>query len=178
MSQLLKQPLSPARDAQLAEVMARCEPLLARLRAVDTPIGLFSHPLPIGTDKSLLVVSFQIYQLSAELYLRSAVMRAAGSDIQCRLLAGRLLNYLRLILDTPNESQMMFPLFLAGLYISDERGRAEILGIFTKFSERVQCRNVFTVINLMLEVWKRDPEGDRYVDWRAVAEEVSLGVTD
>lgn len=171
-SQLLNQPLSSSRDAQLGELLARCEPILTRLRAVDTPVGLFSHPLPIGTDKSLLVVSFQTFQLSAELYLRSTVLRAAASDLQCRLLAARILNYLRLILNTPNESQMMFPLFLAGLYIADERGRAEVLGIFTKFSERVQCRNVFTVINLMLEVWKRDPQGDRYIDWRRVAEEV------
>jgi uncharacterized protein YihD (DUF1040 family) len=28
------------------------------------------------------------------------------------------------------------------------------------------------VLNLLYEVWKRDPDGDRYVDWRRLAEEV------
>jgi hypothetical protein len=91
-----------------------------------------------------------------------------------RQLASRILNYLRLMLGTPNESQMMFPLFLAGVCTHHEAGRSEIMGLFNKFSQRVQVRNVFTVVNLLLEVWKRDPDGDKYVDWRKIAEEVSV----
>jgi hypothetical protein len=83
---------------------------------------------------------------------------------------------MRLMLGTPNESQMMFPLFLAGVCTQHEAGRTEIMSIFTKFSQRVQVRNVFTIVNLLIEVWKRDPDGDKYIDWRKLAEEVSLDV--
>lgn len=175
---VLQQPPSDDRDGALAQLLAKADSITVRIRAADVPPGLFAHPLPIGTDRSLLVVAFQTYQIAAELYVRQAVFRTGPSDLVNRQLATRILKYMRLHLGTPNESQMMFPLFLAGVCTSNEAGRNEVLGIFNKFSQRVQVRNVFTVVNLLIDVWKHDPNGDRFVDWRKLGEEVSCRTWD
>lgn len=148
-----------------------------RIRSVDLPSGLFSHELPIGTDRSLLIVAFQTYQLAAELYLRQAVFRSGPSDIQCSQLASRIMVNIRLLLSTPNESQMCFPLFLAGVATRHESGRAEVITIFQKFSARVQVDNVKAVVELLLGVWDVDKCGDRYVDWRKMAEEGKVALS-
>jgi len=174
----MSQPYSEARERAMALHIAKSDEILSRLRSCDVPPSLFAFPLPIGTDRSLLVIAFQTFQIASELYLRQAVLRTGSADIINRQLAARILKYMRLMLGTPNESQMMFPLFLAGVCTQHEAGRTEIMSIFTKFSQRVQVRNVFTVVNLLLEVWKRDPDGDKYVDWRKLAEEVSVTLRD
>lgn len=171
-STIYGQPESPERDRALGLILAEADALLVRLRSADLPFGLFQHPLPIGTDRSLLIVSFYTFQLAAELYLRQSVLRCGPSDLVNRRLGVRIVGNIHKILGTPNESQMCFPLFLAGVVTADEKGRTEVVRIFTKFSERVQVRNVFAVVNLLLEVWKRDPDGERYVDWRKLSEEV------
>lgn len=167
-------PPSDDKDHLMGENLAKAESIITRVRAADVPQGLFAHPLPIGTDRSLLVIAFQTFQLAAELYVRQAIMRCGPSDLVNRQLAIRIIKEMRLHLGTPNESQMMFPLFLAGV-CTMPHGRNEVLTIFNKFSQRVQVRNVFAVVNLLLEVWKNDPEGDRYVDWRRLGEEVRIG---
>lgn len=169
-------PPSDERDRAQAGHIAQSEHILSRLRSVDVPPGLFAHPLPIGTDRSLLVIAFQTFQLAAELYLRQSVLRTGPADIINRQLAARILKYMRLMLGTPNESQMMFPLFIAGVCTQHDATRTEIVNIFNKFSQRVTCRNVLTVVNLLFDVWKRDPDGTRFVDWRQIAEDVSLTV--
>lgn len=176
-SGVYNQPPSPGRDRALCLLLSEAEGILMRIRTVDLPSGLFSYSLPIGTDRSLLIVAFQTYQLTAELYLRQAVHRSAPSDIQCSQLASRIMVNIRLLLGTPNESQMCFPLFLAGVATRHDTGRAEIVSIFNKFSDRVQVRNVIAVVQLLLDVWKVDPHGDRYVDWRKMAEESDVALS-
>lgn len=168
---------SPGRDRALCLLLSEAEGILMRIRTVDLPSGLFSHSLPNGTDRSLLIVAFHTYQLAAELYLRQAVHRSAPSDIQCSQLASRIMVNMRLLLDSPNESQMCFPLFLAGVATRHDSERAEIVSIFNKFSERVQVRNVIAVAQLLLDVWKIDVHGDRYVDWRKMAEENDVALS-
>lgn len=169
-------PESDDKDRELTDLVGQHEALLARLRAVNIPLGVFVQ-LPIGTDRSHLIVAIEVYRSAAELYLRHTVLRAGSSDLQSRLIAKRLMHNLRLILGTPHESQMMFPLFLAGVYTGHDAGRTEIVNIFTKFSERTGVRSVITIINLLLEVWKRDPDGTLYVDWRKLAEESGVAVS-
>ncbi|KAL1410777.1 hypothetical protein Q8F55_001719 [Vanrija albida] len=173
---VLDSPESDDKDRELTDLVAQHEAILARLRAVDIPLGVFVQ-LPIGTDRSHLIVAIEAYRATAELYLRQTVLRAGSSDLQCRLIAKRLMHNLRLILGTPHESQMMFPLFLAGVSTSHDAGRTEIINIFTKFSERTGVRSVITIINLLLEVWKRDPDGTLFVDWRKMAEESGVAVS-
>ncbi|BEI84510.1 hypothetical protein CcaverHIS002_0411140 [Cutaneotrichosporon cavernicola] len=170
-STIYAQPESPERDRALGRIVADALSMRARLDAADLPNGLFKHPLPVGTDRALLIVSFYTYKLAAELYLRQSVLRCGPSDLKNRRLGVRIINNIHQILGTPNESQMCFPLFLAGVATADAKGRAEVDRIFHKFSSRVQVRNVMAILNLLYEVWKRDPEGDRYVDWRKLAEE-------
>ncbi|KLT39407.1 hypothetical protein CC85DRAFT_288600 [Cutaneotrichosporon oleaginosum] len=170
-STIYGQPESRERDRALGLIVAEAEAMVTRLHAADLPNGLFNHPLPIGTDRALLIVSFYTYKLAAELYLRQSVLRCGPSDLKTRRLGVRIIGNIHQILGTPNESQMCFPLFLAGVATADAKGRANVERIFHRFSSRVQVRNVMAVLNLLFEVWKRDPDGDRYVDWRKLAEE-------
>lgn len=166
----MSRPYSEARDIEMRRHVAKSEEIMYRLRSCLVPPSLFAYPLPIGTDRSLLVIAFQTFQIAAELYLRQAVLRTGPADLVNRDLAARILIYIRLMLGTPNESEMLFPLFLAGVCTQHDAGRTEVINIFNKFSQRVQVRNVFMVVNLLLDVWKLDPDGDKWIDWRQLAE--------
>jgi hypothetical protein len=160
-------PLTVDQARKLHTVISQSESVLARLGDLEVPAVAFTP------DKVHLIAAFQTFKFAAELYLRQAVLRAGSSDLRSSILATRTMQHLRLVLGTSSESQMLFPLFLVGVNTADRASREEIVQTFNRFNERLKCGNIQAVYSLLLEVWKRDPDGDRFVDWRSLADEVS-----
>lgn len=167
LAQQPQQRLTPHRSRKLHTAMTKSDSVLARLKDLEVPA------VALTPDKLHLIAAFQTFKAGAELYLRQAVLHAGSSDIPSQILAGRTMQYLRMVLGTSSESQMLFPLFVVGVHTTDHTGRTEIVQTFNRFNERVKCGNIQAVYSLLLEVWKRDPDGSRYVDWRKIADEVS-----
>jgi hypothetical protein len=165
-SSLIATPRNEDTTRQLRASLSKHESVLARLRDLEVPAVAFTP------DKIHLIAAFQTYKIAAELYLRQSVLHAGSSDVTSQILVQRTMHHLRLVLGTSSESQMLFPVFIAGVNTTDPASRAEIVEIFNRFNERVKAGNIQAVYSLLLEVWKRDPEGDRFVDWRRIADEV------
>jgi len=163
---LIATPRNEDTTRQLRASLSKHESVLARLRDLEVPAVAFTP------DKIHLIAAFQTYKIAAELYLRQSVLHAGSSDVTSQILVQRTMHHLRLVLGTSSESQMLFPVFIAGVNTTDPASRAEIVEIFNRFNERVKAGNIQAVYSLLLEVWKRDPEGDRFVDWRRIADEV------
>jgi hypothetical protein len=155
------------RISQLVRLHARSNAVLERLHNVEPPQSCY---VP---DKMHMVFAFHAYRSAAELYMRQAVLRAAPTDIRSQVLVERTLLHLRLVIDTPSESQMLLPLFVVGVDTVGVGPRAEIVELFDRFNARVLTGNIKTVHHLLQEVWKRNPDGDRWVDWRQIADDVS-----
>lgn len=152
--------------SQLVRLHAESNAVLERLNNVEPPRACY---VP---DKMHMVFAFHAYRSAAELFMRQTVLRAAPTDIRTQVLVERTLLHLRLVIDTPSESQMLLPLFVVGVDTVGVDPRAEIVELFNRFNARVLTGNIKTVHNLLQEVWKRNPDGDRWVDWRQIADEV------
>ena len=160
-------PLTPLQTRKLQTALTKHESVLARLKDLEVPAIAFTP------EKVHLIAAFQTFKIAAELYIRQAVLRTGSADLTSQILAQRTMQHLRLVLGTSSESQMLFPVFIVGVNTTGQAGRSEIVGVFNRFNERVKAGNIQAVYSLLLEVWKRDPEGDRFVDWRRIADEVS-----
>lgn len=80
---------------------------------------------------------------------------------------------LRSILDIPSKSQMLFPLFVAGVNTFKHAARQQVVDAFNVLNNDMKSGNIQAVYSLLSEVWKRDKDGDRFVDWRKIAADVS-----
>lgn len=160
--------LPPTRqtDWELDNLLCKQFSLVSRLRRLELPLASLS------ADQLHLLAGFEIWKLATELYLRQAVNHHGSSDLCSRGLARRILNNFGNVLGTPSEIHMLFPLYIAGVNTFDSAEREKIAAIFTRFTERASTGNIQAVYSLLLEVWKRDKDGDRFVDWRAIADDV------
>ena len=154
--------------SRLIRLHAESNAVLERLNYVEPPGSCY---VP---DKMHLVFAFHAYRSAAELFMRQTVLRAAPTDIRTQVLVERTLLHLNLVLDTASESQMLLPLFVVGVDTVGVKPRAEVVELFNRFNARVLTGNIKTVHSLLQEVWKRNPDGDKWVDWRQIADDVSL----
>jgi hypothetical protein len=161
--------LPPTRetDYELDNLLCKQFSIVSRLRRLELPFASLS------ADQMHLLAGFEIWKLATELYLRQAVNHYGSSDLCSRALARRILHNLRSVVGTPSQIHMLFPLFIAGVNTFVPAEREKVAALFTRFKERASTGNIQAVYSLLLEVWKRDKDGDRFVDWRAIADEVS-----
>ncbi|BEJ10587.1 hypothetical protein CspHIS471_0100090 [Cutaneotrichosporon sp. HIS471] len=164
-STIAKLPPTRENDWQLDNLLCKQFSLVSRLRRLELPLTSLS------ADQLHLLAGFEIWKLATELYLRQAINHYGSSDLCSRGVARHILNNLRNVLGTPSETHMLFPLFIAGVSTVDPDEREKVAGMFSHFKERARTGNIQTVYSLLLEVWKRDKDGDRFVDWRAIADE-------
>lgn len=161
-------PITRERDWELDNLLCKHFSLMSRIRRVELPVAALSP------DQFHLLTGFETYKLATELYLRQAVLHNGTGDLCVQGLSRRIIYHIRTVLGTPSESHMLFPLFVAGVNTHDAEARKEIGDIFGKLTERVRTGNIQAVYSLLLEVWKRDPDGDRFVDWRKIADKVCV----
>jgi transcriptional activator protein UGA3 len=113
---------------------------------------------------------FETFQLAAKIHLFQSVLRlnACSLDMQC--LSRELLNSLDVVLGTDVEAGLVFPLFIAGISCYTPDSRQRMLERFDQFYERNLARNIRRTRQLLEEVWKRDEEGSKHVDWYGIIE--------
>ncbi|KIR71789.1 hypothetical protein I310_04469 [Cryptococcus deuterogattii CA1014] len=155
------------RDRQLDTLLSKFHSVLARVRRLDLPISSFQP------HQYHLITAFETYKLATELYLRQSVLHAGTADLCVQGLSRRILQNLRSILDTPSKSQMLFPLFVAGVNTFKHAARQQVVDAFNVLNNDMKSGNIQAVYSLLSEVWKRDKDGDRFVDWRKIAADVS-----
>jgi hypothetical protein len=124
-------------------------------------------------DNHHLALAFQMHKLAARLLLRQTCLRCAPVDLESRLLCARLLLTIQPVLNTPSEAQILLPLFLVGVDSITLEQKAQVRQIFKSTRQRTGCDNAHAVYGLLKRVWAMNSEGKLWVDWRALAEQVS-----
>lgn len=108
---------------------------------------------------------FELYQITAKLYLRQMVLRVAPLLLGTQLLLYDSLKCLLILIRLPVESSLCFPLFIAGINCVTKRDRALVKGWFDESYRRLRAGNIHRLLVIMEKVWRKNPEGDVVVDW-------------
>lgn len=124
-------------------------------------------------DLELQLTCFEAYQLSATLYLRQSIMKCNPSELESQIIVNDLVKCLEILLDSPMEATLVFPVFMAGIHLVTEVDRDAMRGRVDKMIATYGPWNVVRVRHLMEKVWEANPGGDRVVDWHAILK--SLG---
>lgn len=120
-----------------------------------------------------LISTFQAFKFAAHAYLRQVVYKLPAISIEAQLSVTRMLTRISSVLDTPSQSQMLFPLFIAGVDAVREEDRKSIKMIFERLHAITGTGNIKTVFDLLLEIWRQNDHGATWVDWRLIASNVS-----
>lgn len=113
---------------------------------------------------------FEAFQLTAKIHLLQSVLRLNASSVEMQCLGQELLTTLDVVLGTPVEGGLSFPMFIAGVACPKGPERAKILNRFTKFYERNLARNIKRSCELLEEVWDRDEGGTKHIHWYSIIE--------
>lgn len=117
------------------------------------------------------ITLFETFKLSAKLYLRQAILKCNPSSIDSQILTNDLIKCLDIILGSPVEASLGFPVFMAGIHCVtplDRKLMSERIERFIKTYGPWSINRFKAVID---KIWEVNPEGDRVVDWRAILKE-------
>ena len=120
-----------------------------------------------------LISTFQAFKFAAHAYLRQIVYRMPAVSLDAQLSVARMLTTISTVLNTPSQSQILFPLFIAGVDAIREEDRFVVKSIFEKLHTITGTGNIQTVFTLLLSIWKDNDKGNTWVDWRQIASDVS-----
>ncbi|ODQ66978.1 hypothetical protein NADFUDRAFT_81613, partial [Nadsonia fulvescens var. elongata DSM 6958] len=129
-----------------------------------------SHDLQYLTSLEIeqQLTLFETFQIAAQLHLKQLVVRLNPTSLEMQILAANLIGSLDIILKTPVEGMLCFPLFIAGINTTSSEKRAQVIRRFDGLHKRNFARNILRVKQLLEEVWTLDAYGAGYVDWYEV----------
>ncbi|OBA21288.1 hypothetical protein METBIDRAFT_78300 [Metschnikowia bicuspidata var. bicuspidata NRRL YB-4993] len=116
---------------------------------------------------------FETFQLSCKLYLRQAILRLNPSALECQILMNDLIKCIDVLIDTPMQASIVFPVFIAGLFTVTESGKAAMRKRFEKLIVDYGPWNVVRVKSLVEKIWEENPHGDRVVDWNTMLNDLN-----
>lgn len=119
-------------------------------------------------DLELQLTCFEAFQLSATLYLRQSIMKCNPSSLESQIIVNDLVKCLEILLDSPMEATLVFPVFMAGIHLVTEVDRDAMRGRIEKMIATYGPWNVVRVRYLVEKVWEANPDGERVVDWHAI----------
>ncbi|CAN6598201.1 transcriptional activator protein Uga3p [Trichomonascus vanleenenianus] len=111
---------------------------------------------------------FETFQLASRLHLRQTVTRVNSNNLEIQCMNQDLISALDQVMGTRVEGGVVFPLFIAGIHSSTETSRQAMRARFDDYYERNLARNIKRARFLLEEVWSRDENGSRHVDWYGI----------
>lgn len=156
--------------AERTQVTAAVQQLLEKCRRLDTQIDAAKPEvadLVNLTDQELehQLSIFETFQLTAKLFLRQAVLRCAPRHLESQLLTIDLLKCIDILIDTPAQASLVFPVFMAGIHAFTEKDRITMVARIDRFLQSYAVTNIDRVRTLVEQIWKENPTGDVSVDW-------------
>lgn len=127
-------------------------------------------------DVELQLTLFEVFQLTAKLYLKQAVMKCNPTMLEVQLINSDLSNCLDVLLGTPVEASLVFPMFICGIHCATKEDRVASEKRLDNFIKSYGPWNLTRVKDLMLNVWERNPDGTKAVDWHSVLRELGWDI--
>ncbi|KAF3990709.1 hypothetical protein FT663_01554 [Candidozyma haemuli var. vulneris] len=123
-------------------------------------------------DLEMQLMCFEAYQLSCKLFLRQSIMKLNPSAIESQILMNDLMKCINLLVETPMQATLVFPLFIAGIHSVADFDREHMRDILNQMMETYGPWNVQRIKYVMEQVWDLNPGGDKVVDWLAILKEL------
>lgn len=151
------------------DVLMKCRRLDARIDgAKPEPEDLVNL-----TDEELehQLTIFETFQLTAKLFLRQAVLRCSPRHLESQVLTVDLLKCIDILIDTPAQASLVFPVFMAGIHSITEKDRQKMKARIDRYMQSYAVTSISRVTTLMERVWELNPNGDAAMDWFKTLEE-------
>lgn len=125
------------------------------------------------TDEELehQLTIFETFQLTAKLFLRQAVLHCSPRHLESQVLTVDLLKCIDILIDTPAQASLVFPVFMAGIHAITEKDRQKMRARIDRYMQSYTVTSISRVTTLMERVWELNPHGDATMDWFKTLEE-------
>lgn len=123
-------------------------------------------------DLEMQLLCFEAYQISCKLFLRQSILKLNPSAIESQILMNDLMKSINLLVETPMQATLVFPLFIAGIHSVTGFDREHMRDILNQMMETYGPWNVQRIKYVMEQVWEQNPNGDKVVDWLAILKQL------
>lgn len=119
---------------------------------------------------------FEAFQISAKLFLRQSIMKCNPSSLESQVLANDLIKCIDIILGSPVQASLVFPMFMSGIHCVTSYDRAIMKQRLDEFMNLYGPWNVIRAKFLMERVWEQNPFGDQVVDWHSILKDLGWDI--
>ncbi|KAK6453934.1 zinc-finger transcription factor of the Zn(2)-Cys(6) binuclear cluster domain type [Scheffersomyces xylosifermentans] len=141
-----------------------------------------ARPVPedlVGmTDEELefQLTLFEAFQLSAKLFLKQSIMKCNPSMLESQVLNNDLIKCIDILLDTPVQASLVFPIFMAGIHCVTNHDRDIMRSRLNNFMKLYGPWNVGRAQFIIEKVWAGNPSGNNVVDWHSILRELGWDI--
>lgn len=123
-------------------------------------------------DLELQLTTFEAFQVSCKLHLRQSILKLNPSALECQILVHNLTKCIDILIGTPMQATLVFPIFIAGLYMVTEDDKQAMSRRFELMMKLYGPWNVVRAKYVVEKVWELNPDGDRWLDWGLILSEL------
>ncbi|KAK6198547.1 fungal-specific transcription factor domain-containing protein [Scheffersomyces amazonensis] len=127
-------------------------------------------------ELELQLTLFEAFQLSAKLFLKQAIMKCNPSMLECQILNNDLLKCIDILLDSPVQASLVFPIFISGIHCVSKLDRDIMKERVENFIKLYGPWNVRRAKYLMEKVWQNNKDGNMVVDWHSILRELDWDI--
>ncbi|ODQ78200.1 hypothetical protein BABINDRAFT_162869 [Babjeviella inositovora NRRL Y-12698] len=121
-----------------------------------------------GANLQWQLTLFELMQATAKLHLRQSILKINSSCLETQMLLHDALKYIDVIITTPLNSSLCFPIFIAGINCVSKTDRNTMRKRFEKLYKDCKAGNIQRIKSVMEKVWSKNPNGDTIIDWFSI----------
>lgn len=123
-------------------------------------------------DLELQLTTFEAFQISCKLHLRQSILKLNPSALECQILVHHLTKCIDILIGTPMQATLVFPIFMAGLCMVTEDDKEAMKKRFDLMMKLYGPWNVVRAKFIVEKVWELNPDGNRWIDWSIIVNDL------
>lgn len=120
------------------------------------------------SDLELQLTTFEAFQVSCKLHLRQSILKLNPSALECQILVHHLTKCIDILIGTPMQATLVFPIFIAGLFMVTEDDKQAMNNRFELMMKLYGPWNVVRAKYVVEKVWELNPDGNKWCDWCSI----------
>ncbi|KAK6201696.1 putative transcriptional regulator [Scheffersomyces amazonensis] len=134
-------------------------------------VGQMQHIMDDQKEVEYHLTLFDVYLYSCQLCLNYQIKNIAPASNEMQSILLNALNSLDVLLDTKLVSSLAMSLLICGITCSTPIDRIEMEERFKRIKRHYKVANVTRVLDIVREVWKRNNNGQLWIDWTQICVE-------
>lgn len=122
------------------------------------------------------ITLFETFKLSAKLYLRQAILKCNPTSLESQIITNDLIKCLDIILGSPVEASLLFPVFMAAIHCVNQFERDGMMNRIDKFIQTYGPWSINRAKVVIEKIWQKNPDGDKVVDWNKVLKDLGWNI--